>query len=67
MSMNDGQTRRTIGVRTGGRSERVVNAVVHATLDFEGYMARKLFKGMMPAEVLQDLGIVKAEGTPPPP
>jgi AcrR family transcriptional regulator len=33
MSMNDGQTRRTIGVRTGGRSERVVNAVVHATLE----------------------------------
>jgi AcrR family transcriptional regulator len=33
MSMNDGQTRRTIGVRTGGRSERVVTAVVRATLD----------------------------------
>jgi hypothetical protein len=31
--------------------------VVQATLDFEGYMARKVYLAMMPAEVLDDLGI----------
>jgi hypothetical protein len=31
--------------------------VVQATLDFEGYMARKVFKEMMPAKVLEELGI----------
>lgn len=35
--------------------------VVLATLDFEGFMARKVFKGMMPEAVLIDLGIVQAE------
>ncbi len=36
--------------------------VIRAVLDFEGYMARKLFKEKMPAEVLLDLGITKPEG-----
>jgi hypothetical protein len=30
---------------------------VRAVFDFEGYMARKIFKAMMPAEVLVELGI----------
>ena len=30
--------------------------VVRATLTFEGYMARKIYKELMPPEVLQDLG-----------
>ena len=34
--------------------------LVRATLDFEGYMSRRIFKGMMPAEVLRDLGIAAA-------
>lgn len=35
--------------------------VVEAVLDFEGYMARKIYKAMMPEEVLQALGIAKAD------
>ncbi len=35
--------------------------VVRAVLDFEGYMARKIYKAMMPEEVQLALGIVKAE------
>lgn len=34
--------------------------VVRVVLDFEGYMARKMYKGLMPTEVQQDLGIVAA-------
>jgi hypothetical protein len=37
--------------------------VVRAVLDFEGYMARKIYKAMMPEEVLQALGIAKQEAT----
>jgi len=39
--------------------------VVRAVLDFEGYLARKIFKPLMPAEVLADLGIEGAEGQAP--
>ncbi len=35
--------------------------VVRAVLDFEGYMARKIYKAMMPERVLQDLGIAGQE------
>jgi hypothetical protein len=35
--------------------------VVRAQLDFEGYMARKIYKALMPEAVLQALGISKAE------
>lgn len=31
--------------------------VVRAVLDFEGYFARRIYKPLMPAEVLRDLGI----------
>jgi hypothetical protein len=36
--------------------------VVVATLHFEGYMARKVYKGMMPKAVLQELGIQEEGG-----
>lgn len=35
--------------------------VVRATMDFEGYMARKVYEAMMPEAVLEELGI-KQEG-----
>jgi hypothetical protein len=35
--------------------------LVRAELDFEGYMSRRIFKGMMPADVLQYLGIAASE------
>jgi len=34
---------------------------IRAVLDFEGYMARKVYKPLMPAMVLEDLGIAKEE------
>ncbi|HPM22704.1 MAG TPA: hypothetical protein PLP66_02285 [Phycisphaerae bacterium] len=39
--------------------------LVRAALDFEGYMARKIYKSMMPAEVLQVLGAAPAAGANP--
>jgi hypothetical protein len=39
--------------------------VVRATLDFEGYMARKVYKALMPADVLKDLGIEGAAAPQP--
>ncbi len=39
--------------------------VVRAVLDFEGYLARKIFKPLMPPEVLAELGIEGAEGQSP--
>lgn len=35
--------------------------VVRAVLDFEGYFARRIYKPLMPAEVLRDLGIETGE------
>jgi hypothetical protein len=34
--------------------------LVRAELDFEGYMSRRIFKGLMPPAVLQELGIAAA-------
>jgi hypothetical protein len=39
--------------------------VVEAVLDFEGYMARKIYKAMMPEEVLKALGISGKEPAKP--
>lgn len=38
--------------------------VVQATLTFEGYMARRVFKEMMPKEVLEALGIIAPAAAP---
>jgi len=38
--------------------------VVRATLTFEGYMARKIYKELMPPEVLQDLGAAESPAGP---